>query len=365
MNIHALLSTQRPSFPQLQEGMQKVLAAPAAAGLVDAEADRELKKKLLEKSLSVAIALEQATIPPYLCALWSIKDELHPVAKSIREILQEEMLHMSLVCNMLSAIGGTPDLPANCVNYPDALPGGVHPGLEVKLAGLSDAILNDFMVIERPEHIVEHGHDIVVTPDGPTIGSFYVSLEALFRDVNPSFNTENQISGLIAKLVITQLSDVSAAIAMIREQGEGSVSSPIDTGLDDLAHYYRFDEILQRKRIEYDETRDTGFFHGAELAFPEVLPMQAVPKGGYQQKDMPAEAWDLIERFDQAYSQMLRYLNSAWTGGGQGAFLKSIEYMFELEKTAKPLMQMPVPGVPGKTLGPCFRYIPEQQTSSN
>jgi hypothetical protein len=57
--------------------------------------------------LQGAVSLEFSTLPPYLSALWSVKDDLSPVAKSIREIAQEEMLHMALACNMLSAIGGS------------------------------------------------------------------------------------------------------------------------------------------------------------------------------------------------------------------------------------------------------------------
>lgn len=377
MNIHELLTTKGATFSQLEQGMRQMLAAPAkersgplrsptshslaaASGLED---NRELKKKLLEKSLRVAIRLEQATIPPYLSALWSIEDELHPAAISIREVVQEEMLHMSLACNMLAAIGGTPDLLSQCPSYPTPLPGGLHPELKVKLAGLSPEILDDFMVIERPEKVLPHGHAENPTTIESTIGTFYQSLEALFRDVSPTFYTENQITGPIAKLVIKNLADVSAAIATIREQGEGSASTMADTGLDDLAHYYRFEELRDGRKLEYDETKNPPFFHGAKLAFPKVLPMQPVPEGGYQEADVPQEAWDFITRFDSAYSQMLRYLNAAWTGGGQGAFLKSIEYMFELEKTAKPLMRIPLPADSSVTLGPCFRYLPEKSIS--
>lgn len=377
MTIHELLTTKGATFSQLEQGMRQMLRVPASgrSGLVRSptspalatasgpEDNRELKKKLLEKSLRVAIRLEQATIPPYLCALWSIEDEVHPAAKSIREVVQEEMLHMSLACNMLAGIGGTPDLLSQCPRYPTPLPGGLHPQLKVKLAGLSPKVLDDFMVIERPEKVLPHGHSENLTTIETTIGSFYQSLEALFRDVSPTFCTENQIAGPIARLVIKNLADVSAAITTIREQGEGSASTMADTGIEDLAHYYRFEELRDGRKIEYDETKAPPFFHGAELAFPTVLPMQPVPEGGYQEADVPKEAFDLITRFDSAYSQMLRYLNAAWTGGGQGAFLKSTEYMFELEQTAKPLMRIPLPADPSVTLGPCFRYLPEKAIS--
>jgi rubrerythrin len=72
--------------------------------------DDELRLALLKDSLQVCIDLEFGTIPIYLAALWSIKDNLDPVAKSIRHIVQEEMLHLALVCNLLSSIGGDPKI---------------------------------------------------------------------------------------------------------------------------------------------------------------------------------------------------------------------------------------------------------------
>jgi hypothetical protein len=64
----------------------------------------------LKASLQAALELELSTLPPYLCGLWSITDKTHPVRKLIRTIVLEEMLHMGLACNMLTAIGGTPEI---------------------------------------------------------------------------------------------------------------------------------------------------------------------------------------------------------------------------------------------------------------
>ena len=63
----------------------------------------------LKELLEAAVKLELATIPPYLCALYSI----HPSATtrrswSIRSVVVEEMLHMVLAANVLNAIGGDP-----------------------------------------------------------------------------------------------------------------------------------------------------------------------------------------------------------------------------------------------------------------
>src|SRR6267142_746958 len=42
----------------------------------------------LELALQSAVSVEFSTIPPYLSALWSIKDQTHPVAASIRNVVQ-------------------------------------------------------------------------------------------------------------------------------------------------------------------------------------------------------------------------------------------------------------------------------------
>ena len=66
----------------------------------------EDKLFVLKELLNSAVILEFATIPIYLQAMWSIKDNNCEVAKSIRNIFQEEMLHMAMVCNMIVGIGG-------------------------------------------------------------------------------------------------------------------------------------------------------------------------------------------------------------------------------------------------------------------
>ena len=56
----------------------------------------------LKKSLQAAIKLEFATLPPYLCAEWSVKSGLDPIRRSIHVIVQEEMVHLGLMSNMLT-----------------------------------------------------------------------------------------------------------------------------------------------------------------------------------------------------------------------------------------------------------------------
>ena len=114
----------------------------------------------LRVALGNAIAVELSTIPPYLTALFSIKPGKNAAAGAIvRSVVIEEMLHLSLACNMLNAVDGRPRLPAALLRYPSPMPMGIgdEPGNEfcVSLAKLSEDSIQTFMTIEEPEHPIE------------------------------------------------------------------------------------------------------------------------------------------------------------------------------------------------------------------
>ncbi|MFA6083947.1 ferritin-like protein [Mucilaginibacter sp.] len=318
----------------------------------------------LKTALQRAVMLEFATIPIYLSALWSIKDNLHPVAKSIRNVVQEEMLHLALASNMLASIGGVPkiyDPSENGLSYPTHLPGGVHPELFLELSGLTDKTLDDFLEIELPQDGVEFGdypsRTAEAHAENETIGGLYDAINTEFKSLMPKMSPDKQVSGPLSWFVVDNVQKIDSAIHWIKEQGEGSIGNgPQSTGLSKLSHFYRFWEIRKRKKIEQDPA--TGdFFFGREMAFPEVWPMAVVPPGGYQKENVSPEVWELLERFDHTYSSLIKLLESAWGDGGQAALWKAIEVMFDLEKFALPLMQLPIPGGEGN-YGPCFRLIP-------
>lgn len=350
--VHGLSTAESPITVRTLSANELVRWDPRA--IEDAD---DIYFNMLKRSLHAAVKLEFATIPPYLCALWSVKNELHEVAKSIREVVQEEMFHLALAANMLTAIGGTPRFNDDVPAYPGRLPGGVHPDLVVKLRGLSKPALKAFMQIEEPEEIVPHGHvGGRVSEESRTIGRFYAAIGRAFAELKPTFRADRQISGPLAEAVVENVDDVHRAIQVIRGQGEGSNATPFDSGPEDLSHYYRFEELYDGRRLDYDPTSKT-IRHGATIAWPECWPMKATPKGGYRRSAVSENAWVLLQRFDEVYSQMLDCLQSAWTVDGQTGFLRAIELMFALESYAKPLMQIEVPTHPKQTLGPCFRYI--------
>src|SRR3989442_973284 len=106
----------------------------------------------LRRHLQIAIEIEAATLPPYLCALYSIKDGHNQEAAAIvRSVLIEEMLHLALAANVLNAIGGTVRLNHAFMvpRYPVTLPHSEGDFL-VGLGPLSKGAIETFMQIERP-----------------------------------------------------------------------------------------------------------------------------------------------------------------------------------------------------------------------
>lgn len=327
--------------------------------------DAEDRLTVLKRTLQQAVELEFGTIPVYLCALWSIKDNLHPVAVSIRNVVQEEMLHLALASNLLASIGGQPkiyDTTKKGLRYPTKLPGGVHAEMTLKLSGLTDDALDDFLEIELPNEPItlapfegkySHAHN---KNHSETIGALYDAISLEFQNLKPVMSPDRQISGPLAWFVVDTVDKVKSAIHWIKEQGEGSIdNSPESTGLEKLSHFYRFWEVRKRQKIELDQaTGKYGF--NTSFPFPDVWPMAVVPKGGYQEKDVSAEVWELTYNFDLTYSKMISTLQSAWAEGGQAAMWKAIDMMFDLERYALPLMQIPRPDGQGN-YGPSFRLI--------
>ena len=110
--------------------------------------------------LCQAAELEHGIMCQYLYAAFSLKqsqdegltaDEQKAVQrwrKQISHVATQEMLHLSLVQNLLSAIGGAPHLSRPNFPHPAShYPAGVH----LALMPFGDQTLRHFMFLERPE----------------------------------------------------------------------------------------------------------------------------------------------------------------------------------------------------------------------
>jgi Ferritin-like len=306
----------------------------------------------LKQSLQAAVQLEFATIPPYLKAYWSIKNLDDDVAATFVGIAIDEMRHMALVCNLLTAIGETPKIASPDVvpSYPGYLPGGVHPELLVALGGLSRNTAELFTLIELPKK------PLAAVETFPTIGEFYDAVLNAFVTLNPPLSDARQVAKPSFGLTkITTLEMAKQALELIKHQGEGSADSPASTDPSALAHYYLFKEIAKGRRLVKDETTGEFSFDGADVPLPDCFPVAEIPKGGYQKTDVTSDVWDLLDAFDQAFTTMLKKLESAWSGT-PGDLSMAISKMHTLTAIAVPLVQKPIPGVSGN-YGPCFRLV--------
>ena len=323
----------------------------------------------LRIALQLAIELEHSTIPPYLCALYSIKPgENQEVASIIRSIVIEEMLHMGLACNLLVSIGGTPDLCSSrfVPTYPGSLPAGVRADLTVRLRRCSIAQLRDvFMAIEQPGMVVESVDGDIeagnpVQPSAFTIGWFYnkidASLAALARCGAIEFgHADRQVQGWpgTGKLFpITSLETALAATREIKRQGEGVRPLDPDDGDHELAHYYKFAEIVQGRRLVVTGT--TFSYDG------DVVPFD--PDGVWPMVDDPdvalypegSRAGILAQQFAETYQSLLQGLQRVWSGE-PGYLNQAIGAMYSLDLAARRLMQTPSGLGDGTTAGPCFQ----------
>jgi hypothetical protein len=314
----------------------------------------------LVASLHAAVRIEFATIPLYLTALWSIIDQTHLAAITIRAVVHEEMLHLSLLCNLLSALGQRPVLTGdNVPTFPGTLPGDVHKDIELNLLGYGPEALDLFMHIERPykpTEIEDEDPEQFDTSDR-TIGQFYETMITSLAkkgdelDLNPKW----QIAGPFSWLVITDLRDVEDALLLIMEQGEGAPGGiPYSRSPRYLSHYYRFKSLALQRKLTWDASKNK-LVKGDPITAPPVFTLAPAPEGEYGLA-APSALRRANDKFETTYSQMLRFLEGSWLEGGHKSYLKAIELMFDLCQLAQTMMHIGTPD--GRGYCPTFRYRP-------
>ncbi len=327
----------------------------------------------LRRHLQWALELEHSTIPPYLCALYSIPDGANVNASAlIRSVVMEEMLHMVLAANLLNAVGGEPkvDSPEFVPKYPTYLPHSDR-AFDVQLLPFTTEAIDTFMRIERPAPAgaPHEGHNY------KTIGQFYMAiLDAFERLVDKkgakavfSGKQSRQISAVTAyyggggtPIEVIDLDSAKRAIQEIAEQGEGFDHTIFDGDnqfgqVDELAHYFRFYEIRAGRRFlptDSPHHRPTG---------PELLvdwsahyPMTPNPRAS-DYIDRP-EIHKLMTDFNRKYTGLLRTLHNAFNGA-PGLLMEAVPMMYDLKYRAQALMAIPSGREDGSTVGPSFEYM--------
>jgi len=233
--------------------------------------------------LCEAAEFEHAVMCTYLYTMWTLKrdvsegvtaEELKVIdgwRRSLRQVALEEMLHLSLVNNLLAATGASPHL----WRPPFPVASGWFPSdVIMRLSPFCEGTMDHFLFIERPEGIdmsdgagFDHPsrHPRVARPDllSPTPRDYssqgqlyHAILQGLAKLVEQHGEAkvfvghgEAQVGaaefGLPGLFKINTLADARRAIEEIVIQGEGA---PAD---NETSHYERFAAIA----AEYDRLR--------------------------------------------------------------------------------------------------------------
>ena len=340
-------------------------------------AQKKCTPDILKKNLQTAISLEFSTIPPYMTALYSIKDGYNKeVYQNIRSVVMQEMLHLAQAANILISIGGQPlidDPRVIPTSFPATLPGGVLPGLTVTLKKASPMhIASVFMMIEFPDELLDEAdyHSLPIDPDMLTIGRFYASVKKCMNKLHKkgkiSFgNGEKQLhwpwpifSRVDELYNVTDIRTARKAIEMIVEHGEGTGQlDPTYLGTNRLAHFYKFEELACKHHLHSSHEHSYSF-DGEDIEFVQegVWPMRDNPT----QKGIPVGSqayWD-AKMFHRMYRSLLKSLQEAFDGNPD--IIDEAMYIMEsMQIQAKKLMQSEIPtptGHPRQTCGPVFDY---------
>ena len=342
--------------------------------------------------MSEASEIEHMLMLEYLFAAFSLKTDaseglteeqfgaVRRWERLISEVAAQEMLHLALWSNLLTAIGGAPNF--HRPNFPQPVK-YYPPGFHLSLLPFSEQALGNFVFNERPEGMEYDAPELelareamsspitdVVVPHEPqfaTQGNLYRAIEQGFAHlvekygerrvfiVPPEAQATEQYFWWPELVPVSDLASAQAAIDTIVEQGEGA------RGDRHEAHFGKFLQVL----VEYLEfrERDPNF----EPARP-VMPAWVRPPAGASVPDPtlisdPTTA-GVADLFNASYEVMLQMLIRFFAHTEE-----TEEELQTLSSTAisamslviKPLGQLltslPV-GVefPGKTAGPNFEF---------
>lgn len=327
---------------------------------------RELKRSFadledVQEGLQAAIELELALIPPYLSALWSIKDRRARAAHLVLNVVVEEMLHVALAANILNAIGGEPRLIGADVvpTYPSVLPGKVQEGVVVGLRRCDRGQLEVFKRIETPEKPVPVERAAAVARP-VTVGQFYEGLAEKLEELGPGIFTGDPgrqlrrwpTAGELRP--VADLDDAGWAIETIKEQGEGASQYDPNDRDGELGHYYLFWEILEGREIV--RRGDGWAFAGAEIPFPETYPVVDNPTA--EAFPEPSQQRALAVQFNSAYHRLLRSLHRTFNGEPD-QLDAALGLMYALRVIALDLYKLPSGRDDGTVAGPPFQFLPE------
>ena len=341
--------------------------------------------------LSEASSLEHMIMCEYLFAAFSLKRDVNEGVtptqleaikrweRGISLVATQEMLHLTLVSNLLSSIGsipyfGRPNFPQRAKYFP--------PGVQMALLPFGQNTLQHFLYLERPEGMelqdapefkvlaipkpsiqLDDEQMVPQTQDFATVGHLYRGIEQGFRHLvekygeqqvfigPPRAQATQQYFSWPELISVTNLDSAVQAIETIVEQGEGA------RGDWQHSHYGKFLDIA--REYQTFKQQDSGF----EPARPAVAAFVRPPSDASDFTligDMQTAS--VAELFNASYELLLQtliryFIHGTETGEEQKALSDiAVNMMFQ---TIKPLGELlttlPIGSeLVGKTAGPCF-----------
>jgi len=367
----------------------------ATRGEADPEAPIVLEhREALVYTLGKAAELEHLVMCQYLYAAFSLKETeaeglsaeaVTAVKRWRRTLLQigaQEMLHLALVQNLLTAVGAAPRLARPNLPLP---PRSYPAGIQIALVPFGEAALRHFAYLERPEGMAVSDDEGFVAlrqavplpapvedeigprlQDFATIGHLYRSIqegvthlaeklgpERLF--IGPPSAQATQEHFRWAELVaVTDVASAHAALETIVEQGEGARGEWRD------AHFGRLLGILD----EYLAAReaDPGFEPARSVAAAYVRPPDSGIEVPLISDPFTARAMELFNAVYEIALQLLsRYFAHTDETPEQLATLAdvAVNLMFVAIKPLGSLLtRLPIgPDHPGLAAGPGFELF--------
>ena len=341
--------------------------------------------------LSEAASLEHMIMCQYLFATFSMKRDvsegiteaqLEAITRWERQVslvATQEMLHLTLVNNLLSSIGsipyfGRPNFPQHARYYP--------PGVQMALLPFGQDALQHFLFLERPEGMdredapefevlaipkpsldVDTGQIVPQAQEFATVGHLYRGIEHGFRYLvdkygegqvfigPPRAQATQQHFAWPELIPVTDLASAVKAIETIIEQGEGARGDWRE------AHYGKFLQIAQEYR-QWKE-QDPGFEPARPVLAAYVRPPSDTIHYRLISDPLTAEVSELFNASYQVLLQVLiRYFIHGTESDEELTTLSNVavDTMFQLIKPLGELLtRLPVgPDQLGKMAGPSF-----------
>jgi len=337
-----------------------------------AEMEHGLMCEYLFAAFSLKERIDEGLRPPQLAAVERWRNVILGVAA-------QEMLHLALTANMLTALGASPhlsrpNLPQPARHYP--------PGVKIALLPFGEQALRHFMFLERPEGmdmedaegldaieaaapLMDEDEIVPRLQDFATVGHLYRAIEDGFRHLVDKFGDRVFIGPAQAQVTqasfawpelqpVTDLQSAIAAIEAIVAQGEGPRGDWRD------AHFGRFKRVFD----EYQalRTEDPSFEPARPVVAARVRVGEGDAVGPVIDDPHTARVADLFNVIYEVLLQLLyRLLARIDETDAQAGILADVAVglMYQgIGPVGRLLSTLPIgSGVPGATAGAPFELF--------